>query len=259
MNDELDDLLVEQLRRDHAEDPVLFAQEIAQIDPDPWQSNILLSKVDTMVCCSRQSGKSTITGISVAHDVIFKPGLVLVVSPTLRQSLEFFETVSNTYKACPYAPALVEDNKLSLRTPYSRAVALPGSANTIRGFKGPKRIVFDEAAFILDATYAAVRPMRMVRRARIDMLSTPFGKRGFFYKEWSEGKRWLRQQVTAYDIPRFDPEMLEDEKSNPALGEWLFRQEYLCEFVDTLDAVFTHEQVMKAMSAAVEPLVLEAA
>ena len=31
------------------------------------------------------------------------------------------------------------------------------------------------------------------------------------------------------------------------MPDWLFRQEYMCEFVETLDSVFTSEQVDSAM------------
>jgi hypothetical protein len=38
------------------------------------------------------------------------------------------------------------------------------------------------------------------------------------------------------------------------MGELWFRSEYLCEFADTVDSVFTHEQVMGAFSDDVLPL-----
>jgi hypothetical protein len=250
-------LFAEKDRRRHAADKVAFACEVGRVvgieTCDPWQEEFLRSETDTLLCCSRQAGKSTIVGIDVAHDVLFKRGLVLVVSPTLRQSLEFLETVSTVVHAAPYCPELVEDNKLSLRTSYSRVVALPGVADNVRGFKGPRRLVFDEAAFTPDKVYGAVRPMRMASKARIDLLSTPFGKRGFFYQEWENGKGWRRQKVTALDVPRFNREMLEEERNNPVTGGWLFEQEYMCKFVDAIDSVFTHEQVMGALDENVEP------
>jgi hypothetical protein len=38
------------------------------------------------------------------------------------------------------------------------------------------------------------------------------------------------------------------------LGSWWYRQEYECEFVDTLDQVFTYETVMGALTSGVQPL-----
>jgi hypothetical protein len=58
--------------------------------------------------------------------------------------------------------------------------------------------------------------------------------------------------VTAYDCPRISREFLEEERQT--LGEWWFRQEYLCEFVETEDQLFTYDQVATALSGEVEPL-----
>jgi hypothetical protein len=47
-------------------------------------------------------------------------------------------------------------------------------------------------------------------------------------------------------------EFLEEERQ--ALGDWWFRQEYFCEFVETVDQVFSYDQVMAAITEEVEPL-----
>ena len=38
------------------------------------------------------------------------------------------------------------------------------------------------------------------------------------------------------------------------MGDWWFRQEYLCEFVATTDQVFTYDLVISALSDDVAPL-----
>ena len=43
-------------------------------------------------------------------------------------------------------------------------------------------------------------------------MSTPFGKRGHFYQEWSEGEEWERIQIKADDCPRISKEFLESER-----------------------------------------------
>ena len=47
-------------------------------------------------------------------------------------------------------------------------------------------LILDEAARVPDELYAALRPMLAVGGGRLVLLSTPFGKRGFFWREWSE-------------------------------------------------------------------------
>ena len=59
-------------------------------------------------------------------------------------------------------------------------------------------------------------------------------------------------KVTARDCPRITDAFLEQERRE--LGDWLFRQEYLCEFVDGVDSLFRTEDIDRAFSGDVEPL-----
>ena len=67
-------------------------------------------------------------------------------------------------------------------------------------------------------------------------LTTPYGRRGWFYEAWEFQKGWQRTTVTADDCPRITAEFLEEERAS--MGEWRFRQEYKCEFVDTEEQFF---------------------
>ena len=85
------------------------------------------------------------------------------------------------------------------------------------------------------------------------LLSTPFGARGFFHHEWTEGgPSWQRVQVKAADCPRISPQWLQAERG--LIGEWWYRQEYECEFVSTLDQVFGYELVTEAVNPDIAPL-----
>jgi hypothetical protein len=94
--------------------------------------------------------------------------------------------------------------------------------------------------------------MLAVSGGRFVCLSTPFGKRGFFHEEWENGGGWERIRITAHDCPRIPKSFLEEEKQ--ALGPFWFRQEYLCEFMETVDQVFSYDLVTSALSDDVEPL-----
>jgi hypothetical protein len=135
----------------------------------------------------------------------------------------------------------------------SRIVALPSKEETIRGFSGVALLIVDEAARVPDALYQSVRPMLAVSGGEIVLLSTPFGKRGFFHHEWEEGGRdWHRTKITADDCPRISKEWLDAERA--AIGDWWFRQEYLCEFVESVDSVFLYDDIQRALDAEVQPL-----
>ena len=58
--------------------------------------------------------------------------------------------------------------------------------------------------------------------------------------------------VPATECARIPKAFLEEERA--VMGDWWFRQEYLCEFVDTEDSLFSRELVEAALSDEVEPL-----
>jgi len=68
--------------------------------------------------------------------------------------------------------------------------------------------------------------MIAVSGGSIMLLSTPFGKRGFFHQVWSHSQPWLKIQVTADQCPRLTPEFLAEELVE--LGERWYAQEYNC-------------------------------
>ncbi len=134
----------------------------------------------------------------------------------------------------------------------SRVVSLPGTSETVRGFSAPDLIIEDEAAFVDDTFYRAVRPMLAVSGGRLILMSSPYGKRGHFYEAWSEGGDWHRVEVPATDCPRITAKFLDEERR--ALGDWWFEQEYMCEFVETIDAVFRMSDIERSVTDDVTPL-----
>ena len=238
-----------------AADPVLFARR-AGLNPDPWQADLLRSRSRQMILlCSRQAGKSTSTSILALHEALYREvSLVLLLSPSLRQSQELFRKVKDAYARLTDPCPVREESALRLELENeSRIICLPGKEATIRGFSGVSLLVVDEASRVPDELYQAVRPMLAVSGGRIILLSTPFGKRGFFHQSWEQGgKAWHKAKITAYDCPRIPKDWLDEERRT--IGEWWFAQEYLCEFVDTIDQVFRYEDVQAALDSSVEPL-----
>jgi hypothetical protein len=225
-------------------DPALIMTR-AGTPPDPWQAQLLRSEAKrTLLLCSRQSGKSTVTGALALWEAIYRPpALILLLSPSLRQSQELYRKVRDFYQTLAgQAPAETESAlRLELQN-GSRIISLPGQESTIRGYSGVSLLVIDEAARVEDPLYYSVRPMLAVSGGRMVCLSTPFGKRGFFHEEWQNGgTSWERTKITAAQCPRISPIFLEEERA--ALGDWWFRQEYGCEFVETVDNLFTYDDV----------------
>ncbi|MGA3360064.1 MAG: terminase family protein [Halobacteriota archaeon] len=235
-------------------DPVTFARSLG-IDPDSWQRDLLLSADPRIILnCARQSGKSTITAVLALHHALNNfASLVLILSPSQRQSSELFKKVMGFYVDLGRPIVSETETALTLQlTNKSRIVSLPGKEKTVRGYSGVSLLIIDEAAQVDDDLYYSVRPMLAVSQGRLILLSTPFGRRGFFFKEWSESKAWKKIKITAWECPRIAPEFLEEERL--AFGEWWFRQEFECEFSENLNSVFTYDEIMGAFDDDVKPL-----
>ena len=245
----------ERIERERS-DAVLMAER-AGIVPDAWQADLLQSDARQMILlCSRQSGKSTITSILALHQAIYTPNsLILLLSPSLRQSQELFRKLQDFYNALESdsLPQAAHESALRMELSNgSRIIALPGRESTIRGFSGVSLLIIDEASRVEDALYQSVRPMLAVSGGRIILLSTPFGKRGFFHSEWTEGADWQKVKITAEQCPRIDKEWLEAERQ--MIGDWWYLQEYFCEFVETNDQVFSYDDIQSALDPDIKPL-----
>ena len=115
--------------------------------------------------------------------------LTLVVSPTARQSGEFVRKAAGFARRLGIRPKGDGDNEISLALPNgSRIVGLPGTEATVRGFSAVSLLLVDEAARVSDDLYMAMRPMLAVSGGELWLMSTPFGKRGFFYDAWERGR-----------------------------------------------------------------------
>ena len=236
-------------------DPVAFSRYIG-ITPDPWQADVLRYKGNRLLLnCSRQSGKSTTTATKALHTAVYRPGsLILLVSPSLRQSQELFRKVKDGFSSMETRPGLLEDNRLSMvMDNKSRIVSLPSDQSTVRGFSGVTMILEDEAAQVQDPFYYAILPMLITNGGVFISMSTPYGKRGHFFNEWSEGgDQWKRIEIPATQCPRITPEDLEQQRRS--LGSMFFQQEFCCEFVETVDQVFSYDTIQQAFDDNVKPL-----
>ncbi len=228
-------------------DPVLLAAQVGLV-PDPWQTDVLRSTASRLLLnCSRQSGKSTITSILALHTALYaSDSLVLLLSPSLRQSGELFKKCIATYKDLgrPVSPESETVLTLTLQN-GSRIVSLPGSKDgNIRGYSGVNLLVIDEAAWVAESLYMSVRPMLAVSGGRMLALSTPHGTRGWFYEAWRGVEPWERYEVPAPLCPRISEEFLAEERRN--MGEWWYDQEYMCQFSDAETQAFRREDVERA-------------
>src|SRR5262245_39479029 len=155
----------------------------AGLQPDPWQAKLLRARDSrTLLLCSRQAGKSTAAAALALAEALSRGNtLVLLLSPTLRQSGELFRKVMALYRALKRPVPAEQESALSVELSNgSRVVSLPGSEATIRGYSGVRLLIIDEAARVPDDLYFAVRPMLATTRGRLVCLSTAFARQGWF-------------------------------------------------------------------------------
>ena len=127
----------------------------------------------------------------------------------------------------------------------SRIEAMGATETSARSFTADL-VIIDEAAYVPDNFYAAIRPSLMIHRGDLVLASTPHGKAGFYYEEWKEREEegWAWWEIPATKCPRITPEMLARERRRRPWRE--YQQEYMCQFVDTEESAFNSEDVEAA-------------
>ena len=248
--------LVEERRAQLGPPPMdrLALAEKAGLQPDPWQTQVLQSSAPRLLLnCARQTGKSTITALLSIHTAHYSPGaLILLLSPTLRQSQELFKKALDIHRSLEQPVATEAQSALRLELANgSRIVSLPGKEDTVRGYSGVRLLVVDEAARVSDALYLSVRPMLAVSGGRLLALSTPFGTRGWWYEAWRSNEPWERYEVPASSCPRISADFLEQERQ--AMGQWWYAQEYEGQFLDAETQPFRREDIEHTFFEDVEP------
>lgn len=204
--------------------------------PDPWQRAYIESPSRrTILRCPRQSGKSESTAARQVGKLLFEPPwFALFFGPTQRQSKELFDSIKRLIRPFGELFPFAEETQTSFRLANgSRAIALPATEHTVRGFSSVSAFILDEAAMIPRKLYRAVRPMLAMSRGEISLLSTPKGKTGFFWEAWEKaqvGHIWSPFSVTWRDVTRYDPEFIAEEQEEH--GDAWFRQEYGVEFLE---------------------------
>lgn len=222
---------------------------------DAWQRRVLASKHRRRICLvTRQGGKGTVGSLTAVEKMVNDPGSkIVILAPTEDQSKRLLARIKEAYARLGTAPRIIADVGTEFRLLNgSRVLAMPGSERSVRGIDAVDLLIVDEAALVQDELYAAVRPMLATTNGEELDLSTPHGKRGWFYRAYeladaaAPPPHMFRIKVTAPEIPRISAEFLANERSE--LGDFVYRQEYLCAFVDDETQLYPTDLVMAALS-----------
>ena len=240
---------------------MMLPPEIKQ--PDPWQTEALTtSNLENHVLVHRQGGKSEIIAVkAITLALTEDDALILCVSRSWRQSIElarkirkaltrYQQALLKQHSELDYVDlGLLTDMKSEFELPNgSRIVSLPPNEETIRGYSKPRLVVLDEASRIPDDVYLCLRPMRLASpNMELWMISTPFGQRGFFYRESLNPtiKKFKHTVQDALRLGRVSEQFIDDERKK---GDLYYRQEFMCEFLSNMQSLFNRKELEELLS-----------
>jgi len=242
--------------------------QLAQLVLDASQSNIELydwqkkwlddcSRFRIMLK-SRAVGGSFIIALESFLLSLLRPGSVtLLVSYSMRQSLELFRKVKehiNNWRGLRIRAgedvysftATLSETKTQVEFQNgSRIVSLPNNPDAIRGYRADM-VYIDEAAMFKNdfAIKSAVIPTIAGREGRLSLISTPKGRRGWFYEAWTSDT-FSKHQVHYTEAPHITSQDLEGMRASMNPLEW--EQEMEMKFLDELNAVFPYELILQCV------------
>ena len=231
-------------------DPVVYARhQLPRSLPalDQWQEDAARDRSSgLLLLCGRQTGKSTLAALLAVWQASTWPDqLILLISPTQRQSSELFRKTMVLFDESSHRPEAIRRTQTEVELSNGGKIfSLPGAnPDAVRGFSRPDLIIEDEAAFVNDKTFIATRPMLATNPyGRHVLLTTPYGRRGHFFTLWNDDDpSWRRITIWASDCPRISRAFLEGERR--VLSERAYQQEYECNFLEAATSVFPSDWI----------------
>jgi phage FluMu gp28-like protein len=202
-------------------------------------------------CWGRQTGKSFTKSLRRILRGLHRGRSQVFLSASERQSRELMQKARQHCHALQVAARHCKSrlfegmstSQLEIALPNGiRIIGLPANPQTIRGFTGD--VLLDEFAMHADdrEIWASIFPTLLRGDGELDVASTPKGKSNVFY-ELASNERFERDIVTLHDAVaqglRVDVEAIRASMGD----DELFRQEFLCEFLDETTAFLTYEQI----------------
>ena len=206
-------------------------------------------------CWARQTGKSFTKSLRRILRGLSRKRTQVFLSAGERQSRELMEKARQHCQALKIASELRHDRfhfgarQLELALPGGvRIIALSANPQTARGYTGD--VFLDEFAMHAQdrEIWAAMFPSILRGDGELDVASTPKGKNNLFYHLQSN-PRFETSTVTLPTAIERGLDVDADEMRRAIGDDTIYRQEFLCEFVDEATAFLTYEQI----AACVDP------
>lgn len=251
---------------------------------DPWQQKTLDYKGNILLRNGRQTGKTEVISKKGSKLPLEYPGTeTLIIAASQRQSTHIFEKMLLIWGRID--ELLLEKAKKEHKKEWEESQSRRDKSNrfnlkyglftekptkTKAILKNGSRIqclpagktgvylrcftidflIGDEAAYIPNAVYVAVKPMLAVSRKLRGLgweiyLSTPFGKGGYFY-DCDMDEDFMHIHISSEECPRIPRDFLAKEKRR--LSKLEYAQEYLGEYVDEFNQLFDTTLIKNRMT-----------
>ncbi len=257
-----DSLSKEELR----ETPSKFVENIIGIEPTYYQKEFMDHPAERKAfVAGRQVGKSRVASWMALHFAVTHPNTTtLVTADALRQSSELFQTIQGEIGESEMSDEMwgIERQTQTIMEfdNGSRIMCVPTgrSGNKIRGFTADMVIV-DEAAFIEDHIFEDVlEPMMFVSDGKMVLISTPFGKSGYFYQKATDPNWYSTYEerdgemrgISSYDNPHASEEKIDDFMSGKT--QVTIDQEVYGRFTEDANSFFSQDLVKSCVDSNVK-------
>lgn len=192
---------------------------------------------------SRQSGKSVFAEIACIESLCKQDKFSAYITPQYKHGEKVYEELVKYLEPTGLIKRK-NGQKLRIESIYGSVLQFfsGDSPTAIRGNTVSDILIIDEASYFPDQLsngediwYNVIQPITKARCKKIIMISTPAGKRGFFYQHYMralEGKEgYACMKRTIYDDSLVSKDYIEDQKQGTP--EKIFQQEYECIFLDS--------------------------
>ncbi|MBI1825871.1 MAG: hypothetical protein HY287_05890 [Planctomycetes bacterium] len=212
-------------------------------------------------CWARQTGKSFTKSLRRILRGIARRRNQIFLSAGERQSRELMQKARAHCQALQIATEFRDDQSLrgmccktlEITLPNGvRIIGLPANPRTARGFTGD--VFLDEFAMHADDRdiWAAMFPTLLRGDGELDVASTPQGKGNTFF-QLRENQLFSAHTLTLTEAISQGLQADAEQMRLAMDDDAIYRQEFLCEFIDEATAFLTYEQIAACTDANLVP------
>jgi|GEM_PF-3863970 len=265
-------------------DPILFAELFFKQKPHWYQAEIMKAiaeEKDTVICASRQIGKSTAVAMAAVWYVVTKEDvLVLVVSYSKRQAQELYRKIKGFLMYHPQIESLIEKTTMTetelINGSRIMITAVGKGGLSSQGYSADLLII-DEADSLPDEVFGVIQATQASTGGATILISTPRRRGSTFHRIFQDAiearkeyERGLRKEPVRsieeggtgfvafhYDYtvglnvfkpdgkPQISLKVIQREKRTKP--KWQFEAEYLAKWSDDSSSYFGYDMITSAV------------